>query len=185
MLFLQDRVFWTDGENQAIYGANKFSGSDVVTLASNLNDPQDIIVYHELIQLSGKKDFKQKEPDMISQRSLSFLLCETVFKCGFSFFYALKAKKHQFHKHCYQGIRLFSFNQNAAKRISSLTRFYSLFYILWCRSHFFCRWLLFLAKNCCTCSSECLLTNLKDLTMSQTLYMSAVINVLTTNCLSG
>lgn len=89
MLFLQDRVFWTDGENQAIYGANKFSGSDVVTLASNLNDPQDIIVYHELIQLSGKKDFKQKEPDMISQRSLSFLLCETVFKCGFSSFFML------------------------------------------------------------------------------------------------
>lgn len=27
----------------------------MVTLASNLNDPQDIIVYHELIQLSGKK----------------------------------------------------------------------------------------------------------------------------------
>lgn len=51
---LQDRVFWTDGENEAIYGANKFTGSDVVTLASNLNDPQDIIVYHELIQLSGE-----------------------------------------------------------------------------------------------------------------------------------
>lgn len=49
----QDRVFWTDGENKAIYGANKFSGADVVTLASKLNDPQDIIVYHELIQLSG------------------------------------------------------------------------------------------------------------------------------------
>lgn len=53
--FVQDRVFWTDGEKEAIYGANKFTGSDVVTLASNLNDPQDIIVYHELIQLSGKK----------------------------------------------------------------------------------------------------------------------------------
>ncbi|KAK7896046.1 hypothetical protein WMY93_021371 [Mugilogobius chulae] len=49
----EDRVFWTDGENKAIYGANKFSGSEVITLASNLNDPQDIIVYHELIQLSG------------------------------------------------------------------------------------------------------------------------------------
>ncbi|KAG7273903.1 hypothetical protein CRUP_009159, partial [Coryphaenoides rupestris] len=48
----EDRVFWTDGENEAIYGANKFTGSDVVTLASNLYDPQDIIVYHELIQLS-------------------------------------------------------------------------------------------------------------------------------------
>uniref|UniRef100_A0AAY4DEY9 Very low-density lipoprotein receptor n=1 Tax=Denticeps clupeoides TaxID=299321 RepID=A0AAY4DEY9_9TELE len=49
----EDRVFWTDGENEAIYGANKFTGSDVTVLASNLNDPQDIIVYHELIQLSG------------------------------------------------------------------------------------------------------------------------------------
>uniref|UniRef100_A0A8C8K0N5 Very low-density lipoprotein receptor n=1 Tax=Oncorhynchus tshawytscha TaxID=74940 RepID=A0A8C8K0N5_ONCTS len=49
----EDRVFWTDGENEAIYGANKFTGSDVITLASNLNEPQDIIVYHELIQLSG------------------------------------------------------------------------------------------------------------------------------------
>lgn len=56
MFHLQDRVFWTDGENEAIYGANKFTGSDVVTLASNLNDPQDIIVYHELIQLSGKNE---------------------------------------------------------------------------------------------------------------------------------
>nr|XP_043873750.1 very low-density lipoprotein receptor-like [Solea senegalensis] len=49
----EDRVFWTDGETKAIFGANKFSGADVVTLASKLNDPQDIIVYHELIQLSG------------------------------------------------------------------------------------------------------------------------------------
>ncbi|CAG00960.1 unnamed protein product, partial [Tetraodon nigroviridis] len=49
----EDRVFWTDSDNQAIYGANKFSGSDVTTLASNLNNPQDLIVYHELIQLSG------------------------------------------------------------------------------------------------------------------------------------
>ncbi|XP_023664343.1 very low-density lipoprotein receptor isoform X2 [Paramormyrops kingsleyae] len=49
----EDRVFWTDGENEAIYGANKFTGLDLITLASNLNEPQDIIVYHELIQLSG------------------------------------------------------------------------------------------------------------------------------------
>uniref|UniRef100_A0A8B9K7X9 Very low-density lipoprotein receptor n=1 Tax=Astyanax mexicanus TaxID=7994 RepID=A0A8B9K7X9_ASTMX len=49
----EDRVFWTDGESEAIYGANKFTGSDVTMLANNLNEPQDIIVYHELIQLSG------------------------------------------------------------------------------------------------------------------------------------
>ncbi|GCB78887.1 hypothetical protein scyTo_0020726 [Scyliorhinus torazame] len=50
----EDRVFWTDGENEAIYGANKFTGLDVALLASNLNEPQDIIVYHELVQPSGK-----------------------------------------------------------------------------------------------------------------------------------
>ncbi|XP_067886311.1 very low-density lipoprotein receptor [Heterodontus francisci] len=50
----EDHVFWTDGENEAIYGANKFTGLDVVLLASNLNEPQDIIVYHELVQPSGK-----------------------------------------------------------------------------------------------------------------------------------
>ncbi|XP_048384041.1 very low-density lipoprotein receptor isoform X2 [Stegostoma tigrinum] len=50
----EDRVFWTDGENEAIYGANKFTGQDVVLLAFNLNEPQDIIVYHQLVQPSGK-----------------------------------------------------------------------------------------------------------------------------------
>ncbi|XP_043574439.1 very low-density lipoprotein receptor [Chiloscyllium plagiosum] len=49
----EDRVFWTDGENEAIYGANKFTGQDVVLLAFNLNEPQDIIVYHQLVQPSG------------------------------------------------------------------------------------------------------------------------------------
>ncbi|MBN3319260.1 VLDLR protein, partial [Atractosteus spatula] len=59
----EDRVFWTDGEKEAIYGANKFTGSDVITLASNLNEPQDIIVYHELIQLSGTNWCNIKVPN--------------------------------------------------------------------------------------------------------------------------
>ncbi|XP_067839377.1 very low-density lipoprotein receptor-like [Heptranchias perlo] len=50
----EDNVFWTDGESKAIYGANKYTGADVVTLASNLLEPQDIIVYNELLQPSGK-----------------------------------------------------------------------------------------------------------------------------------
>ncbi|XP_041082097.1 very low-density lipoprotein receptor isoform X3 [Polyodon spathula] len=56
----EDRVFWTDGENEAIFGANKFTGADVMTLANNLNEPQDIIVYHELIQLSGQNWCNEK-----------------------------------------------------------------------------------------------------------------------------
>lgn len=43
-----------DGENEAIYGANKFTGQEIETLVNNLNDAQDIIVYHELVQPTGK-----------------------------------------------------------------------------------------------------------------------------------
>ncbi|KAG2465907.1 VLDLR protein, partial [Polypterus senegalus] len=50
----EDRVFWTDGENEAIYGANKFTGGDVKPLKTNLNEPQDIIAYHELIQFPAQ-----------------------------------------------------------------------------------------------------------------------------------
>lgn len=42
-----------DGENEAVYGANKFTGLSLATLVNNLNDAQDIIVYHELVQPSG------------------------------------------------------------------------------------------------------------------------------------
>lgn len=63
-------MFWTDGENEAIYGANKFTGSDVTVLASNLNEPQDIIVYHELIQLSGESRFEKC--DMMPHHSIAY-----------------------------------------------------------------------------------------------------------------
>lgn len=46
-------MYWIDGENEAVYGANKFTGTKLVTLVNNLNDAQDIIVYHELVQPSG------------------------------------------------------------------------------------------------------------------------------------
>lgn len=49
-------MYWIDGENEAVYGANKFTGNDLVTLVNNLNDAQDIIVYHELVQPSGNSN---------------------------------------------------------------------------------------------------------------------------------
>ncbi|KAM8803519.1 very low-density lipoprotein receptor isoform 2-T2 [Rhynchonycteris naso] len=55
----EDRVYWIDGENEAVYGANKFTGSELATLVNNLNDAQDIIVYHELVQPSGKNWCKE------------------------------------------------------------------------------------------------------------------------------
>lgn len=54
LTIFEDRVFWIDGENEAVYGANKFTGAELVTLVNNLNDAQDIIVYHELVQPSGR-----------------------------------------------------------------------------------------------------------------------------------
>ncbi|RMC16378.1 hypothetical protein DUI87_06705 [Hirundo rustica rustica] len=54
LTIFEDRVYWIDGENEAVYGANKFTGTELVTLVNNLNDAQDIIVYHELVQPSGR-----------------------------------------------------------------------------------------------------------------------------------
>lgn len=54
LTIFEDRVYWIDGENEAIYGANKFTGQELTTLANNLNDAHDIMVYHELVQPSGK-----------------------------------------------------------------------------------------------------------------------------------
>ncbi|XP_049629136.1 very low-density lipoprotein receptor isoform X1 [Suncus etruscus] len=54
LTIFEDRVFWIDGENEAVYSANKFTGSELATLVNNLNDAQDIIIYHELVQPSGK-----------------------------------------------------------------------------------------------------------------------------------
>lgn len=50
-------MYWIDVENEAVYGANKFTGSELVTLVNNLNDAQDIIIYHELVQPSGSYEF--------------------------------------------------------------------------------------------------------------------------------
>ncbi|XP_032874679.1 low-density lipoprotein receptor-related protein 2-like [Amblyraja radiata] len=50
----QDNVFWIDRKNEAIYEANKFNGQDLVTVISKLNRPQDLIVYHDSMQPSGR-----------------------------------------------------------------------------------------------------------------------------------
>uniref|UniRef100_A0A8C6Y6A6 Very low density lipoprotein receptor n=1 Tax=Naja naja TaxID=35670 RepID=A0A8C6Y6A6_NAJNA len=54
LTIFEDTVYWTDWENEAVYSANKFTGSELQTVVNNLYDTRDIIVYHELVQQSGK-----------------------------------------------------------------------------------------------------------------------------------
>lgn len=51
---LQDRLYWTDVEDEAIYSANRLTGHDVAKVAEHLNNPLDLVVFHEQRQPKGE-----------------------------------------------------------------------------------------------------------------------------------
>lgn len=49
----EEKVFWTDDGNSAVFSANRLTGGEITELAKDLDQPEDIVVYHDLKQPNG------------------------------------------------------------------------------------------------------------------------------------
>ncbi|KAM9769277.1 low-density lipoprotein receptor [Menidia menidia] len=55
----EDKVFWTDTNNGAVFSASRSTGKDITELATDLEQPKDILLYHKLKQPVGKNWCKE------------------------------------------------------------------------------------------------------------------------------
>lgn len=51
----QNQVFWTDMDHSAVMSANRLTGTDIRMLAVDLDQPEDIVLYHDLKQPTGSE----------------------------------------------------------------------------------------------------------------------------------
>lgn len=69
---MQDRIYWTDLEDEAIYSANRLTGHDVAKVAEHLNNPLDLVVFHEQRQPKGKA--YTRDSKKLSNYDMDFLV---------------------------------------------------------------------------------------------------------------
>lgn len=72
---MQDRIYWTDLEDEAIYSANRLTGHDVAKVAEHLNNPLDLVVFHEQRQPKGKTRRKDAKSDSSYDTDICCLFC--------------------------------------------------------------------------------------------------------------